>query len=93
MSESVTKDDLQTAIDRAVQMILHEIGVRSAEANKHMERIDDSLAMQGKQLAAGARVIASFNEWVGQANAEYITVLAELAELKLRVQKLERPAA
>jgi hypothetical protein len=30
---------------------------------------------------------------VGKADADYLRVLAELAELKGRIEKLERPAA
>src|ERR1019366_857997 len=50
-----------------------------------------ALVQHGKQLAAGARAIAGFNEWVGKADADYTRVLAELAELKQRIAKLERP--
>ena len=58
-----------------------------------MDRIDATLVNHGKQIGAGARSIAGFNEWVSKADADYVRVLAELSDLKLRVAKLERPEA
>jgi hypothetical protein len=46
-------------------------------------------ASHDRQLAAGARSIAGLNDWSSKADADYRRVLAELAELKLRVAKLE----
>ena len=36
------------------------------EVNQRPDRIDATLVNHGKQLAAGARAIAEFNEWVGK---------------------------
>jgi hypothetical protein len=59
------------------------------EVNQRLDRIDNTLVLHGRQLAAGARAIAGFNEWSGKADADYVRVLAELSELKQRVAKLE----
>ena len=90
-NDHVTKTDLQFALDGAVQTIITEMGIRFGEVNQRLDRIDTTLVHHGKQLAAGARAIAGFNEWVGKADADYTRVLAELAELKQRIAKLERP--
>lgn len=90
-NDSVTKTDLQFALDGAVQTIITEMGIRFGEVNQRLDRIDTTLVHHGEQLAAGARAIAGFNEWVGKADADYTRVLAELPELKQRIAKLERP--
>ena len=90
---NATKTDLQFALDGAVQTIITEMGIRFGEVNQRLDRIDVTLVSHGNQLAAGARAIAGFNEWVGKADADYTRVLSELSELKLRVAKLERPEA
>jgi hypothetical protein len=63
--------------------------VRFAEVNGRLDRIDQGLANHGKQLAEGTRAIAGFTKWTSKADADYSRVLAELAELKLRVAKLD----
>jgi len=63
------------------------------EVKARLDRADATLVQHGKQLAGGARALAGFNEWVGKADADYTRVLAELSELKRRIEKLERPAA
>lgn len=96
-NEYVTKDDLKAALRESaewtVQLVLGEMGTRFGEVNQRLDRIGASLVLHGKELAAGARAIAGLNEWVGKADADYTRVLAELAELKQRVAKLERGEA
>lgn len=65
------------------------MGIRFGEVNQRLDRIDGTLTNHGKQIAPGARSIAGFNEWTSKADADYVRVLAELSELKLRVEKLE----
>jgi hypothetical protein len=57
--------------------------------NQRLDRIDATLTLHGKQLGTGARAIASLVEWTGKADSDYQRVLAEMADLKLRVAKLE----
>lgn len=57
--------------------------------NERLDRIDATLQLHGRQVAAGARSIAALTEWASKADADYTRVLAELAELKARVAKLE----
>lgn len=61
------------------------------QVNGRLDRIDATLALHGKQIAAGTRAIAGFTEWTSKADADYTRVLAELAQLKTRVEKLEKP--
>lgn len=91
--EYVTKADLQFALDGAVRTIIIEMGTRFGEVNQRLDRIDATLVNHGKQLAAGTKTIAAFNEWMGKADADYTRVLSELTDLKLRIEKLEHPAA
>jgi hypothetical protein len=97
MSEHVTKEELKmelrSALDGLAQTIITEMGIRFGEVNHRLDRIDATLVEHGKQLAAGARAIAGLNEWVGKADADYTRVLTELAEVKRRLEKLEKPAA
>lgn len=86
----VTKDDLKYALEAAVQTIITEMGIRFGEVTQRLDRIDATMVNHGKQLAAGARSIAGFGEWVSKADADYTRVLAELAEIKQRVAKLEQ---
>jgi hypothetical protein len=90
MTDFVTKKDLASALDGAVQTIVTEIGIRFGEVSQRLDRVDATLVEHGKQVAAGAQALAGLNEWVGKADADYARVLAELSELKLRVEKLER---
>jgi hypothetical protein len=92
-NEYVTKADLQFALDGAVQSIITEMSVRFGESNERLDRIGATLVLQGKELKKGAQIIAAFNEWMGKADADYTRVLSELTDLKLRVAKLEHPAA
>ena len=93
MNDYVTKDDLKAALKESAEwttnLLLGELGTRFNEVNLRLDRIDATLVNHGKQLAAGARAIAGFSEWAGKADADYVRVLAELSELKIRVQKLE----
>jgi hypothetical protein len=93
MSDYVTKDDLKAALKETaewtVQLLVSEMSVRFSEVNQRLDRMEATLVQHGKQLAAGTRVLASFNEWMGKADADYNRVLAELAELRQRVAKLE----
>lgn len=97
MAEYVTKDDLKTALKESaewtVQLLISEMGTRFGEVNQRLDRIDATLVLHGKQLSSGARAIAGFNEWVGKADADYVRVLAELADVKQRLAKLERGEA
>ena len=70
-----------------------EMGQRFDRVDVRLDRIDATLVLHGKQLGAGARAIAGLSEWVGKADADYNRVLAELAEVKRRLEKLEKPAA
>lgn len=45
--------------------------------------------LHGRQMAAGALAIAGWNDWTVKADEDYKRVLAELAELKLRLDKLD----
>lgn len=88
--EYVTNSDLRSALDGAVQTIITEMGIRFGEVNQRLDRMDATLVMHGKQMAAGARAIAGFTEWVGKADADYARVLAELADMKSRLEDLEK---
>ena len=81
--------DLFDSLTREVGGLRQEVKDGFVEVNRRLDRIDTTLGNHGKQLAAGARAIAGFNEWTGKADADYVRVLAELSELKLRVAKLE----
>ncbi len=85
----ITKDDLKFALNGAVETIITEMGIRFGEVNQRLDRIDGTLVLHAKQLAAGARAIAGFTEWVGKADADYTRVLAELTEVKQRLKTLE----
>ena len=93
MENFVTKDELKEALresgDRIVQSLITELGIRFQEVTERLDRIDASLTLHGKQLGTGARAIASLTEWTSKADADYVRVLAEMADLKLRVAKLE----
>jgi hypothetical protein len=103
-NEYVTKTDLKAALQESaawtVDLLLTEMGnrfgevnTRFEEVNHRLDRIDATLVLQGKELKKGAQIIAAFNEWMGKADADYTRVLSELTDLKLRVGKLEHPAA
>jgi hypothetical protein len=80
---------IREALDGAVVSIGTEMSTRFGEVNGRLDRMDATLTNLGKQVAAGTRAIAGFTEWVSKADADYSRVLAELAELKLRIAKLE----
>jgi cellulase/cellobiase CelA1 len=80
---------VREALDGAVVSIGTEMSTRFEEVNGRLDRMDATLTNLGKQVAAGTRAIAGFTEWISKADADYGRVLAELAELKLRVAKLE----
>lgn len=92
-NDYVTKGELKAALKESAEWTVHllidEMGIRFGEVNQRLDRIDATLVNHGKQLAAGARAIAGFSEWMGKADADYTRVLSELAELKQRVTKLE----
>lgn len=87
LSNYATKADLEFALGGAVQTIITELGIRFGEVNQRFDRIDLTLANHSKQLAAGTRSIAGLTEFTSTANADYVRVLGELTELKLRVEK------
>jgi chromosome segregation ATPase len=57
--------------------------------NKRLDRIEAKLALHGRQIAAGARSIAGLTEWTDKADKDYVRVLAELALLKSRLDRIE----
>ena len=85
--------DILDSISREIVGLRQEVKDGFTEVKQHLVRIDSTLVMHGRQVAAGARAIAGFNEWVGKADTDYSRVLEELADLKLRVAKLEHPEA
>jgi hypothetical protein len=100
MSE-VTKQDLVDSEDRlrafmrettehVLNAILSEMGTRFSEVNGQLDRIDATLQMQAKQIAGGTHAIAGFREWVSKADEDYTKVLKQLADLQIRMAKLER---
>jgi hypothetical protein len=97
MMDQETKDYLDTR--QAAMMTFFENLFRSLETemllrfdkvDARLERIDNTLIAHGRQLGSGARSIAGLTEWVGKADADYNRVLTDLAELKLRIDKLEQ---
>jgi hypothetical protein len=80
---------VREALDGAVVSIGTEMSTRFGEVNGRLDRMDATLTNLGKQVAAGTRAIAGFTEWISKADTDYSRVLAELADLKLRVAKLE----
>ena len=83
---------MRSALEGAVETLITEMGIRFGEVNRRLDRIEATSVSYGKQLAAGGRSIAGLNEWIGKADADYARVLAELADLKMRVAKLESAA-
>jgi hypothetical protein len=83
------RSDFRSALDGAVQTIITEMGIRFGEVNQRLDRMDATLVLHGKQLGAGARSIASLTEWVSKSDPDYTRVLAELADVKLRLKHLE----
>ena len=73
-NDNVTKGELKAALRESagwmVRLLIDEIGIRFGEVNQRLDRIDATLVNHGKQLAAGARAIAGFAEWMGKANAD-----------------------
>jgi hypothetical protein len=80
--------DLFASLSREIGEV--KSGVQRVEAR--FDRMDATLISQGKLLAAGSRAIAGFTEWMGKADADYTRVLQELADLKVRMAKLEEKA-
>jgi len=66
-----------------------EMHTEFGEVKLRLDRLDATLTLHGRQLGAGARAIASLVEWTSKADADYARVLAELAELRSRIEKLE----
>lgn len=93
LSNYATKADLKVTLKESAEwvanMVITEMGIRFGEVNQRLDRIDATLVNHSKQIAAGARSIAGFTEWASKADADYVRVLAELTDLKLRVEKLE----
>ena len=83
--------ELRTGLDRVVDTVITEMGVRFGEVNGRLDRIDATLVNHAKQLGGGTRAIAGLTEWTSKADADYTRVLAELADLKSRISKLEGP--
>jgi hypothetical protein len=83
--------ELRNSLDRVVDTMITEMGVRFGEVNGRLDRIDATLVNHAKQLGAGTRAIAGLTEWTSKADADYTRVLAELADLKSRISKLEGP--
>lgn len=83
------KQWIREALDGVLNTVITEMGIRFGEVNGRLDRIDATLVLHGKQLAAGTRAIAGFQEWRSKADADYTRVLAELAEVKLRLLRLE----
>jgi len=52
--------------------------------------LNASVASIGTEIEYALRR-ARFTEWITKADADHLRVLAELADLKLRVAKLENP--
>ena len=73
-NDYVTKGELKAALRESaewmVRLLIDEMGIRFGEVNQRLDRIDATLINHGKQLAAGARAIAGFSEWMGKANAD-----------------------
>ena len=57
-------------LDGVVQAIITEMGIRFGEVKQRLDRIAAAPINHGKQLAAGARAMAGFAEWMGKANAD-----------------------
>lgn len=83
--------DLFDSLTREICGLRQEVKTGFEAVNQHLARIDATMVVQGRQIGAGARSIASFNEWVGKADADYIRLLSEISDLKRRVAKLENP--
>jgi hypothetical protein len=90
MTNDLTEDDLRGALDNVFDRIRTEMRIRFAEVTTRLDRMDATLAEHGKQLASYQRAIAGCNEWMAKTDADYTHVLAELAQLRTRVEKLER---
>ena len=72
-----------------IEDLTGQVNHRLDSTNQRLDRIDATLGALGRQVSAGTRTIAGFTEWMSKADADYTRVLAELAELKLRIAKLE----
>lgn len=87
--KSELKTDFREAITSAVELLITEMGIRFAEVNGRLDRVDATLQMHGKQIAAGTKAIAALTEWSSKADADYKQVLTRLADLTVRVVKIE----
>jgi uncharacterized protein involved in exopolysaccharide biosynthesis len=51
--------DFRNAITSAVELLITQMGTRFGEVNGRLDRIDATLQMHGKQIAAGTKAIAA----------------------------------
>jgi hypothetical protein len=97
IDDSISKEELKAALresaNRTAELLIREMGTRFAELTQRLDRMDSTLANLTKHVAAGTSAIAGSTEWTSKADADYARVLAELADLKLRLAKLENPGA
>ena len=54
-----------------MEILITEMGIRFGEVNKRLDRMDATLNLHGKQMAAGTKAIAGFSEWVSKADSDY----------------------
>lgn len=86
---TLDEQDKEWIVSEVLKPVLNEMGARFGEVNARLDRMDATIALHGKHMAAGARAIAGWNDWTVKADEDYRRVLAELAELKLRLNKPE----
>ena len=86
-------DDDKSWIDARLEMFLDalisELRIRFGETNGRLDRIDAKLTLHSKDIAAGTKKIAGFQEWTSEADADYTRLLRDLTDLKLRIVALE----
>ena len=70
LMDDPTLMDLFGSLSREMGSFRQEMKDGFGAVNQRLDRIDATLGHHGKQLAAGARAIAGFNEWVGKADAD-----------------------
>jgi hypothetical protein len=82
-------DSLKTEMKQENDSLRAEMNLRFDQVDARLDRMDATLVNHGKQLTSLALSIVGFGEWATKADADYTRVLAELAEVKRRVAKLE----
>lgn len=87
--EPEDKQWIQESLDRVLNAVIGEMGIRFGEVNQRLDRMDITIKYHAKELSAGARAIGGMTEWQSKADTDYARVLAELADVKLRLSKLE----